>query len=109
MNSHNLKAYLTEFLGSFIIIFISCWSIITTDLNQIDSFGSNACVGLVTAACIWAGVAKSGAHFNPVIILVKLAIRQFEVQKAVLYIVFQLLGSFLGALIVILIIPYEYQ
>ena len=109
VSTKDIRALLTEFFGSFFIVFVTCWSFTAFRLGQIGYLALGLANGLVVAACVWAGVSTSGAQYNPIITIVKLAIRNMNFSKAALYILFQLLGSFLAALIVVLLVPYDFQ
>ena len=85
-NSKNISAFFTELLGTFFIVVVTSWSFMAKDLKVINYMGLGLANGLVLAACIWAGVSVSGAHFNPVVTIVKLGIRQFPFSKAIMYV-----------------------
>lgn len=109
VDSKNIKALLTEFIGSFLIVFVTCWSFTALQLDQIGYLALGIANALIVASCAWAGYTNSGAHFNPVITILRLSMGNMNPSKAVFYIIAQLLGSFFAALLVILLIPYDFQ
>ncbi len=105
----NVKALLTEFFGTFFIIFISSWSYQSITSGDTDWFGIGLANGLTLAACAWAGISASGAHFNPVITFIKLATKGISMNVATFYLLIQLFASVVACLSVIAIMPAELQ
>jgi glycerol uptake facilitator-like aquaporin len=106
-SSKDVKALLTEFFGTFFIVFISCWTLASLDLKSINYLGVALANGFTLAACAWAGISSSGAHFNPVVTIVKLSVRHFSVSRTTAYIFTQLLASVVAAQFVKFITPSE--
>ena len=104
-----VKAIVVELIGTFVIVFVSCWSFVALKMGRVSYLGLGISNGLTLAACAWAGIAASGAHFNPVVTLVKAGVRAMSVSRATAYIIAQLAGSFVAALAVVLVTPFEYQ
>lgn len=109
INSRDLKIAMSEFFGTFFIVFVSCWSITSYQKNQLDLFGLGLANGLITSICIWAGMEASGSHFNPIITMIKLAIGKFSLIKALAYVVIQLMASCVASLLALLLAPPEFQ
>ena len=102
----DISVMVTEFLGSFFIVFTTCWSYTVLRTEKGPNYLAIAITnGLMTAAVVWAGVTFSGAHFNPVITLVKLFARTINLNRAALYLVSQLSASFLATLLILLMSP----
>lgn len=76
------RTLLTEFLGSTIIVIITCISFKAKELNKIDSLGLGVVNGLIVAALVWTCYFTSGAHFNPA-----LSLSFFVIRKKSLFIV----------------------
>ncbi len=107
VNVKELRAYLVEFIGTFIIVIVTCWSLQALKMNKITVKSVALANGLVVAVCIWAGITKSGSHFNPVITIVKLMLRKLTLTNAVGYIIVQLVSSIFAGLILILLVPFN--
>jgi len=101
----NVKALLTEFFGTFFIVFISCWSFFSLNEGDTNWLGVGLANGLALAACAWAGISTSGAHFNPVITLIKAGTRSISIGIATFYIMIQLCASVLAPMCVMAITP----
>jgi len=105
VESRGLSAYLAELIGTFLLVFFICSVVIlfVATGNQAQ-FGSDfAVVGLVHAFLLFGlivmfGVA-SGGHFNPAVTLAAAAIKRIAPVDAVIYMLAQLSGGVLGALL----------
>jgi MIP family channel proteins len=105
VQQRGLSAYLAELIGTFLLVFfvVSVVVLFVATGNQAQ-FGSDfAVVGLVHAFLLFGlivmfGVA-SGGHFNPAVTLAAVAIRRIAPVDAVIYMLAQLSGGVLGALL----------
>lgn len=87
---------LCEFVGTFFLIAVG----VAVILNGGDLLAVAFAHGLVIAIMVSAVGHVSGAHFNPAVSTTMLALKQMPVVEAVSYIVAQLAGALLGALVV---------
>jgi len=105
VQQRGLAAYLAELIGTFLLVFfiVSVVVLFVATGNQAQ-FGSDfAVVGLVHAFLLFGlivmfGVA-SGGHFNPAVTLAAAAIKRIAPVDAVIYMLAQLSGGVLGALL----------
>jgi glycerol uptake facilitator-like aquaporin len=81
MNNDLLK-YITEFLGTIILVFIG----LITNGNWIA-------IGLCLAICVYLGGSISGGAYNPAIVISYLYINKINTFQFVCYLVFELLGA----------------
>jgi MIP family channel proteins len=105
VQERGLAAYLAELIGTLLLVFFVCSVVILfVSTGGQAQFGSDfAVVGLVHAFLLFGlivmfGVA-SGGHFNPVVTLAALAIRRIKPLDGVIYMLAQLSGGVLGALL----------
>jgi MIP family channel proteins len=105
VQERGLAAYLAELIGTLLLVFfITSVVVLFVSTGGQAQFGSDfAVVGLVHAFLLFGlivmfGVA-SGGHFNPVVTLAALAIRRIRPLDGVIYILAQLSGGVLGALL----------
>ncbi|HET8638980.1 MAG TPA: aquaporin [Solirubrobacterales bacterium] len=105
MQARGLSAYLAEFIGTFLLVFfITSVVVLFVSTGSQAQFGSDfAVVGLVHAFLLFGlvvmfGVA-SGGHFNPAVTLAAAAIKRIPPMDAVIYMLAQLCGGVLGALL----------
>lgn len=105
MQDRGLAAYIAELVGTFFLVFFvtSAVTLFVATGNQAQ-FGSDfAVIGLVHAFVlfgliqIFGGV--SGGHFNPAVTVAVAAVRRIDPVDAVVYILAQLSGGVLGALL----------
>jgi len=105
VQERGLAAYLAELIGTLLLVFFVCSVVILfVSTGGQAQFGSDfAVVGLVHAFLLFGlivmfGVA-SGGHFNPAVTLAALAIRRIKPLDGVIYMLAQLSGGVLGALL----------
>lgn len=93
------KKYLSEFIGTFFLVFIGTGSIMIDSLsnNSIGHLGISFTFGFTIFILIYMFGPISGAHFNPAV-TIALAIKGDVAHSEVLpYIVSQILGSIVGS------------
>ncbi len=105
MQERGLAAYLAELIGTFLLVFFVTSAVVlfVATGNQAQ-FGSDfAVIGLVHAFLLFGLIVMfgvvSGGHFNPVVTLAAAAIRRISPIDAVIYMLAQLSGGVLGALL----------
>ncbi|HUC00662.1 MAG TPA: aquaporin [Solirubrobacterales bacterium] len=105
MQERGLSAYLAELIGTFLLVFFIT-SVVTLFVSTggQTSFGSDfAVVGLVQGLTLFGVIcmfgAVSGGHFNPAVTLAAATIKKISPLDAVIYILAQLSGAVLGALL----------
>jgi MIP family channel proteins len=105
MEDRGLSAYIAELVGTFLLVFfITAVGVLFIATGDTAQFGSDfAVIGLtygfiLTALIIGIGIA-SGGHFNPAITLGAALMRKIAPVDAVIYMLAQLSGGVLGALL----------
>jgi MIP family channel proteins len=105
VQERGLSAYLAELIGTFLLVFfITSVVVLFVATGDQAQFGSDfAVVGLVHAFLLFGlivmfGVA-SGGHFNPAVTLAAAAIKRISPIDAAIYMLAQLSGAVLGALL----------
>jgi MIP family channel proteins len=110
MELRDRSAYIAEFLGTMLLVgFITM--VLSTNLSLTRGFPDLAVIGLVHAFLLMMLIATlggaSGAHFNPAVTIALTAIRKIAPRDAGIYIICQLAGGIVGALIVRAILTDE--
>jgi aquaporin Z len=98
---------LAELLGTFALVFIGAASVATMSFPNASYgiLGVALAHGLVLAVMVTALMGISGGHLNPAVTLGILAARRTDVRSAGAYIVAQLLGAVLAALLIKMVYP----
>jgi aquaporin NIP len=97
-----MTAFAAEGVGTFLLVFFICGvlSVGNAHVLQLDLAGLGILHALTLGVLVYALGASSGAHFNPAVTVAQFAIRQIRGRDAAAYIVFQLIGGVLAALLV---------
>ena len=111
MQERGPAAYIAELIGTFGLVFVITMSVVLfvpapvtqPGVGQFQPFQDWAVVGLVHAFVLFFLIQTlaiiCGAHFNPAVTVSLAAIRQIRILDAGIYIVMQLAGATLGALL----------
>lgn len=83
-----MRNYILEATGTFFLVLV------------VGFTGNAIAIGLVLAALTYAGKHVSGAHFNPAVSLAFLVRRKLSLKDFSFYVVAQLGGSFLAAVVI---------
>jgi MIP family channel proteins len=106
VQDRGLAAYIAELIGTLLLTFAICTVFVLYVATSADAqSGSDfAVVGLVNAFVLFALIitfgAASGGHFNPAVTLGAAILRRIDPIDAAVYILAQLSGGVLGALLV---------
>ena len=106
VQDRGLAAYIAELIGTLLLVFSICTVVIlyVSTGPTASQFGSDfAAIGLVHGFVLFALIAVfggvSGGHFNPAVTLAAGLLRRIDPVDAVVYILAQLSGGVLGALL----------
>jgi glycerol uptake facilitator protein len=106
VQDRGLAAYIAELIGTLFLVFvIGTVVVLYVSTNPASQTGSDfAVVGLVHAFVLFMLIIAfgqvSGGHFNPAVTVAAVALRRIDPVDAVVYILAQLSGGVLGALLV---------
>jgi aquaporin NIP len=93
-----MKKYLSECLGTFILLFVGTGSVIVDQQTHgLGLVGIAAVWGLVIIALIYAFGDISGTHINPAVTVAFAVDKRFEWKEVPAYLGSQLLGAFLAS------------
>jgi MIP family channel proteins len=105
VQQRGLSAYLAELIGTFLLVFfVTSVVVLFVATGDQAQFGSDfAVVGLVHAFLLFGLIVMfgvvSGGHFNPAVTLAAAAIKRISPIDAAIYMLAQLSGAVLGALL----------
>jgi MIP family channel proteins len=106
VQDRGLAAYIAELVGTLLLVFAICTvTVLYVATSANAQTGSDfAVVGLAQAFILFAVIITlgmaSGGHFNPVVTLAAAILRRIDPVDAAVYILAQLSGGVLGALLV---------
>jgi aquaporin Z len=102
-----MRSYITETLGTFILIFCGTGAIVINQQTggSIGHMGITITFGLLVMTLIYAFGNISGAHLNPAVSIAFTVARKFPANKLVPYIFSQLLGAVMASFILKLLFP----
>ena len=83
-----MKNYITEFIGTFFLV-------LTIGLT-----GNPLAIGVMLMVMVYMGGHISGAHYNPAVSIAMIIRGLLTIKEAINYILFQLAGAFLAAILV---------
>jgi aquaporin Z len=102
----NIQKYLAEVFGTAVLVLIGCASIVAEGFGAvapIGFIGIGMAFGMTVTAMAFAIGPVSGCHLNPSVTAAVWASGRMSTSDAVGYIVSQLIGGFIGALILFII------
>lgn len=103
----NWQRYLAELISTFALVFIGAGAVIinSTTNNSLGLVGIALAHGLVLMSMIYATAHISGAHVNPAVTISTIITKHIKPMIGIFYIISQLIGSVLAALLLKIIFP----
>lgn len=96
-----MKKYLSEMLGTFVLVLLGCGSAVFAGAAQpfssVGTLGVAFAFGLSVLAMVYTIGKISGCHINPAITFGMLLSKRISGKDAIAYIVFQIIGAILGS------------
>ena len=105
--NQSVKAYIAEFVGTFIFVTIGAGAICTDSFSHggVGLLGIALAHGLALSIVISAFGAISGGHINPAVTVGLLVAGKIKVKDAGLYIIAQLIGAVCAGLVLMNVFP----
>lgn len=98
-----MKKYISEILGTMMLVFFGCSSIVLSNQYGLGLLGVALTFGLaLTIALILFGKQTKG-YFNPAVAFAKYLDNKITIQELVVYIISQIFGAILGVLLLMFI------
>ena len=98
-----MKKYLAEFIGTFVLVLFACGTAAVVGASSQTGTGYllvALAFGLVIVAMAYSVGRVSGCHINPAVSLGCLLTKRMSVKDFCVYVVSQILGGFVGAVLV---------
>jgi len=99
------RRFLAELVGTFAFVLVGAGCLIAVRGGQKDLVAIALAHGLALAVAVSATAHISGGHINPAVTVGVWVARRIHGGAAILYIIAQLLGSFIAAGILLLLLP----
>ena len=98
---------LAEFLGTFVLVFAGCGSLMVSARfpGSLPHAMIPVIFGLAVAVMVYAVGHISGAHFNPAVTIAFAAVRHFPKKDVPAYCAAQIAGAFAAICLLIVILP----
>ena len=95
------QRYLSEFLGTFALVFIGCGAAISnhTTNGEVSSVGIALTFGFVVSSAVYALGPISAAHINPAITIAFAVARRFPARYVPVYVASQIAGAVAASLL----------
>ena len=90
------RKYAAEFLGTFVLVFMGCGSIVLAG-SYVGALGISFAFGLSFLAMVYAIGGISGCHINPAVTVSMFVAGKIDSKNAVAYILAQCAGAVFGA------------
>ena len=102
------KKLVSEFIGTFILVFAGCGAIVVESLTgALGHVGIALTFGFVVTALIYTFGHISGAHFNPAVTLSFAVMGQFDKKDVLPYVTAQIVGALTACLFLLLLFLEE--
>ena len=102
-----MKNYISEFIGTFAMIFCGTGAMTINEVTggDVTHVGIGITWGLIVMAMIYAFGEISGAHFNPAVSIAFAYAKKFSWKEVPKYIFFQVAGAFASSLLLMWLFP----
>mgnify|MGYP000745765668 FL=1 len=102
-----MKKYLSEFIGTFSMIFCGCGAMVINDFTGgiITHPGVAITWGLIVMSMIYAFGDVSGAHFNPAVTIGFAVAKKFKWIEVPKYVIAQLFGALTASYVLLFLFP----
>jgi aquaporin Z len=98
----DLKKYLAELLGTFVLVFIGTASAVVAG-SSIGFLGISLAFGISVLVMVYAIGHISGCHINPAITIAMLANGKISAKEGIIYIVVQCIGAIIASMVLLTI------
>jgi len=103
-DGNNSQKYVAEFLGTMILVLIGCGVAVISKWSLEGFVGIALAFGFTLGALVYAIGPISGCHVNPAVTLAMLINGKIKRKDAATYMVVQILGAIIGAVILLSIV-----
>ena len=91
-----MKKYVAEFLGTLVLVLVSCGVAVITNANIV---ATSLAFGLSLLVMVYTIGPVSGCHINPAVSLSMFLTKKMSLKELIMYIIAQVLGALVGSLL----------
>lgn len=106
MNPKTLRPLTAECIGTALFVFLGAGSVVMNMPSGLGTIGIALAHGVAMAVIVSATMNISGGHHNPAVTAAMWLARKVDGRTASLYVVAQLIGAVLGAVLVNAVLPH---
>ena len=101
-----MKKYLAEMVGTMVLVLMGCGTAVSLacGVDTASVVGTAAAFGLAVVAMAYTIGGVSGCHINPAITLACLISGRINSKDALMYMIFQVIGAFIGSALLALLV-----
>ena len=96
-----MRKYIAEGVGTMLLTLIACGVAVTSGVNLV---ATSLAFGLVIVAAAYSIGNVSGCHINPAVSIALTVAGKMEVKECIRYIIAQVIGAFVGSLLLALVL-----
>ena len=96
-----MRKYIAEGVGTMLLTLIACGVAVTSGVNLV---ATSLAFGLVIVAAAYSICNVSGCHINPAVSIALTVAGKMEVKECIRYIIAQVIGAFVGSLLLALVL-----
>ena len=96
-----MRKYIAEGVGTMLLTLIACGIAVT---SGVDLVATSLAFGLVIVAAAYSIGNVSGCHINPAVSIALTVAGKMKVKECIFYIIAQIIGAFIGSLLLALIL-----
>ena len=96
-----MRKYIAECVGTMLLTLVACGVAVTSGVNLV---ATSFAFGLVIVAAAYSIGNVSGCHINPAVSIALTVAGKMEVKECVRYIIAQIVGAFIGSLLLALML-----
>ena len=97
--NQDMRSYIAELIGTFTLVFVGTAVVAMQSIGDYGVLSISFAFGFTLMVLVWTIGPVSGCHINPAVTIAMLLAKKISAAKAVAYIIAQVVGGILAALV----------